>query len=798
MAVSKQMPIVTYTANGTTNKFPVTFDLHDPRYLIITVNKEIPAVGAYTVEGKSIVFLAAPNSGDEVTIARDTVADRETNFKSYDNSMRPDVFNYDFDKIWHVLQEQNLVDAVSLSRLKSEVEWRRTHDFNYDELARARDAQVFRGLKQYVDTYIAATSPNIFGGVTAGVVFALDHKSVQTHIENIANEFEKVRKEIEVKADKSEIVKLDIKKADIIYVDEKVAGISNGLAASYKTYDEAVAATTAVKPNSSIKVMNDLDSIKNGEYTWDGKALKKSDYDPKVQAVKESKLYVKKTELNRIQPYSIIGANMFNEILNQVDILANHQSYTDNCFVDDKGNMVSVDSTKTTDFIRTKFGSVYIMSYPAFYVAAIYNADLQFIKIIKTAIEGTPYKFSVDDKNAEFIRFMIVKDKNTTVTEILNKYSLSWLKATPDNIADAVQSLLTGGENVNLIDNVEMISGGYLDDKNIVQKYESYAYTKDFIKIEGGVTYEISLASTFIGVFFDANKQLIGSIPGSTPTGTLNYEFISPVNAKYIKLNISHTDKIKSLKKKNYVINTKQSSAWQNKIIAWYGTSISAGYPHSNTDADRDKYSHANLAVHDLGARIINKCVPAGGVGLKVGLSFARTTDAINYQSSLLSLIGTKDEPDLVVFDFGVNDYDQSPRDIDAFDPSDPLNEKMSIASKDASTFIGAHNMIIDAMLSKNPSLKFCFITHFSNDNANPNIAQKQDFFKQLNIVIQALADYWSAPILNLHKKTGYRNRNNFNSIDPAMPDHVHPASGNGKSVESLRNIVRSFLISIA
>jgi hypothetical protein len=235
-----------------------------------------------------------------------------------------------------------------------------------------------------------------------------------------------------------------------------------------------------------------------------------------------------------------------------------------------------------------------------------------------------------------------------------------------------------------------------------------------------------------------------------------------------------------------------------NKKIAWYGTSIPAGYPHSSTDADRDIYSHANLAVHDLGGIIINKCVPAGGIGLGVALSFSRLTDSINYQNSLLNLIGTDNEPDLIVFDYGVNDYDQHPIDMDAFNPNDPFNAAMSIDSRDANTFIGAHNKIIDEMLSLKPDMKFCFITHFSNDNANPNIAKKQDFFKQMNLVIKALADYWSAPILNLHEKTGYRNRSNFDSITPVMPDHIHPASGDGRSVESLRNIMRQFLVSIA
>ncbi|AOA57581.1 SGNH/GDSL hydrolase family protein [Acinetobacter larvae] len=255
MSVQNQVPIVTYTANGQTVNFPITFDLHDDRYLVVTVNKEIPPVGSYVVtQHKAVVFNVPPSQGAEITLARDTVPDRTTNFKSYDNSMRPEVFNYDFDKIWHFLQEQNIIDAITLARIKEEIEWRRTHDFNYDELARARDKQVFDGLKGYIDTYIAGSNPNIFGGVTAGVVFALDHKSVQTHLEDIADQLEQNRKNI--------------------------AAVQQGYVASFKTYALADAAKTSLPKDSMIEVTNDPVNERNGRYVWDGVGLTKSSYDP--------------------------------------------------------------------------------------------------------------------------------------------------------------------------------------------------------------------------------------------------------------------------------------------------------------------------------------------------------------------------------------------------------------------------------------------------------------------------------------------------------------------------------------
>lgn len=133
MAVPDQIPLVIYTANGETNTFPITFDLHDDRYLDVLINKELAPVGSYIVENlqagrKQVNFRINPRKGDEITLARSTSKDRETNFNSYDGSFNPKTMNWDLDKIWHTLQEQYITDAQMLARLKNEMEMRRTSD----------------------------------------------------------------------------------------------------------------------------------------------------------------------------------------------------------------------------------------------------------------------------------------------------------------------------------------------------------------------------------------------------------------------------------------------------------------------------------------------------------------------------------------------------------------------------------------------------------------------------------------------------------------------------------------------
>ncbi|RKG50855.1 SGNH/GDSL hydrolase family protein [Acinetobacter cumulans] len=279
------------------------------------VNKEIPPVGAYSIVGDSVVFSTTPNEGDLVELTRDTQLDRETNFKSYDNSFRPETINFDLDKIWLVLQESNLVDAKILARLKQEIEWRRTHDFNYDELAQVREKQLFDALKGYTDTLNAGTHPNIFQGVVAGVVFTRDGKSIQTHLEEILNDLELKRLEINEKAKKTYVdEQLDLKadqettynkdevdsalstkasqkttytKAE---VDTKFAAYVGGRK-GFTTLELAQAAQSTLPANTVVDVTNDPDPAKNGTYQWNGTTLTKSAYDPLAQAKEYTDTY---------------------------------------------------------------------------------------------------------------------------------------------------------------------------------------------------------------------------------------------------------------------------------------------------------------------------------------------------------------------------------------------------------------------------------------------------------------------------------------------------------------------------
>lgn len=300
MAVPEQLPIVSYVANGATDHFNITFDLSDERFLVVTVNNEIPQVGAFTVQDKDVVFSVKPEAGTIITLARDTDLERETTYSRYDNSFNPAALNWDLDKLWHVLQEQNLVDAKILARIKSEIEWRRTHDFNYDELAQVREKQQFDALKSYSEALLASANPGVFQGVIAGVVFARDGKSIQTHLEEILESLVQERESIKLKAAKTYVDEqllnkqeqidskaplavtdtLQQQKVDKVYFDTTLSSFQNGAIKTYPTLAAANADIANIALNTKVSV---LSATEGGDYykaSAGATSLTRSPYDP--------------------------------------------------------------------------------------------------------------------------------------------------------------------------------------------------------------------------------------------------------------------------------------------------------------------------------------------------------------------------------------------------------------------------------------------------------------------------------------------------------------------------------------
>jgi len=244
------------------------------------------------------------------------------------------------------------------------------------------------------------------------------------------------------------------------------------------------------------------------------------------------------------------------------------------------------------------------------------------------------------------------------------------------------------------------------------------------------------------------------------------------------------------------------ATKWMSKKIAWYGTSIAAGYPKS---AEKEIWSHANRSVRDVGAKILNYAVPNGvireskldgsSMGVRDSLSFSRLSSEINYYNSMISLIHTESEPDLFIFEYGPNDVDADDTDFSGYIPGNPENtgfhnEGISISSRNKKTFIGAFNWVIDQLLDIKPDAKIAIITHYSLDSFD-----KKMKWEKLIAIQTALGEYRGVPFCKLHTETGW---NDCNSVKHFNPDGIHPASSNStKSVEILSNIIYHFLRTI-
>lgn len=382
----------------------------------------------------------------------------------------------------------------------------------------------------------------------------------------------------------------------------------------------------------------------------------------------------------------------------------------------------------------------------------------------------------------------------------------------------------------NLLKDVVMTEGLLVGGKHNALYEKTYKYTPA-IAVVANARYIISQGVDYQGSEYDAAMTFIRDI--RMKHDAKNVVYVASPRAAFVRLNLNNNDNGRFMMQESAFTkscnppagpqadsqtgsrvtpdNTRTAPArvvgglsqWAGKRIAWYGTSIPAGYPHQGNQA---VWSYANKAVEAVGATIQNYGVPNGVIresksdGSSLGasrdsLSFLRLTSAVNYQKSMLALVGTASEPDLFVFDYGVNDADSDVSEFARFDPLDPCNsrkapDQTSIASRDTKTYIGAQNWVIDQLLKAKPNARVAFVTHFSRDAFN-----EKSRWEKLIQVQTALGDYWGFPTCRVYEKTGWINRDGNNTVRTFNPDGIHPASArNTQSVDIMALIAADFL----
>lgn len=337
MTVENTNPIQHFTANGETTVFAISFAVEGKDNIKVTVNGSVVSVNDYSYDAltKAVVFNAAPVEGAEVVVERVTSLDRSINYQTYDNSFRPETLNYDLDRIWHVLQEDKVTDAEILARIKDEIEWRRTHDNEWDLLAQAREQGLFNALKSYMDTIGAMSVPNLFDGITDNVV--ITEEGVSQRVTNRG--LKQAQAELlEALNSLNGTVNVNLAEAKTYTDDEKARAvaeetrISNSLVAetnratdaesvlqsqinalgvgnkAYKTYAEMVADQANIQANSKITVTNDTDTSKNGDYQFDGTVFTKSSYDVLTLSKNYTQEAISEIDVNLLEGLSLTVA----------------------------------------------------------------------------------------------------------------------------------------------------------------------------------------------------------------------------------------------------------------------------------------------------------------------------------------------------------------------------------------------------------------------------------------------------------------------------------------------------------
>lgn len=230
---------------------------------------------------------------------------------------------------------------------------------------------------------------------------------------------------------------------------------------------------------------------------------------------------------------------------------------------------------------------------------------------------------------------------------------------------------------------------------------------------------------------------------------------------------------------KGEAITAKPYSKWHGKKIAWFGTSIPEtstynavlGYPEyvgkllgatvyneavgsstarrgfKSAETANDPYGWTGMgqaALWSMGSTVAEKNEIITNweskwrslTGYNQALTSSMQTKAIacSYENKLMQYISTT-PVDLFVFDHGYNDWkvgDISPDSSNMFDRS---------------TFQGAMNTFIKAILEANPRARIVIISHYE-DQERAGLIEMQD----------NEAKYWNLPFCKLHEKLGWAN----------------------------------------
>ena len=297
MAVQPQTPYQEDIANGVTTVFPLEFDCENKDHLIVLIDDVEADSLTWALANKQVTFTIPPELNKKITFQRNTPFKRERNYQSYDNSLRPDPLNKDFDWIWLKAQElgvsdwllsnkiQKFRDDVNLTALEETLEQAKAiRDETADSVI-----EVQSNVAQS-QTLLTNTTTKANQAQSSATSANTANASAQQAAANVST------------AESNVYTALDAQKQE---VQASLTAIAGGHKA-YQTLAAAQAAQASFPVSSIVEVTND--GANNGIYQWNGTTLTKSAYDPLTQA----KTYADANAM--FKPVPIVSAIDFNTL----------------------------------------------------------------------------------------------------------------------------------------------------------------------------------------------------------------------------------------------------------------------------------------------------------------------------------------------------------------------------------------------------------------------------------------------------------------------------------------------------
>ncbi len=108
MPVQEAIPYSEAVGNGVSKSFALGFPCEKKEYLIVKVGDV--QTSEWSLSNNTVTFTTAPETNVLIQFERSTKAIRTTDYATYNDSLRGEVLNKDFDKVWWKIQELGVAD----------------------------------------------------------------------------------------------------------------------------------------------------------------------------------------------------------------------------------------------------------------------------------------------------------------------------------------------------------------------------------------------------------------------------------------------------------------------------------------------------------------------------------------------------------------------------------------------------------------------------------------------------------------------------------------------------------------